>query len=141
MFLLDTEVVSASRRPEKAGEGLAVWVAETNVRSMYLSAVTILELKIGALRLRNRDQVRAIELEDWIRDRVLARFEGRIFAFDEITASRCAPLHVPKTRPERDAMIAATALQQGLTVVTRNVRDFAPMGVPVLDPWKSRDQS
>jgi predicted nucleic acid-binding protein len=135
MFLLDTDVVSASRRPEKAGKGLASWVAETNPRSMYLSAVSILELKIGALRLYNRDRARAIDLEDWIRQRVLARFQGRIFAFDETTASLCAPLHVPKTRPERDAMIAATALQHGMTVVTRNVRDFAPMGVPVFDPW------
>lgn len=136
MFLLDTDVVSESRRPERAGKGLALWVAETSPRSMYLSVVSILELKIGALRLYNRDRDRAIELEEWIRQRVLARFQGRIFAFDETTASLCAPLHVPKTRPERDAMIAATALQHSLTVVTRNVRDFAPMGVPLFNPWE-----
>jgi predicted nucleic acid-binding protein len=140
MFLLDTDVVSASRRPDKAGEGLASWVAETSPRSMFLSVVSILELQIGALRLYARDRARAIELEDWIRERVLARFQGRIIAFDETTAARCAPLHVPKTRPERDAMIAATALQHGLTVVTRNVRDFTTMGVPLLNPWEAQAQ-
>lgn len=137
MFLLDTDVLSASRRPEKAGQGLASWVATTNPRSMFLSAVSILEVKIGALRLSRRDQARSAELEAWIHDRVLTKFHGRIIPFDALTALRCAPFHVPSTPPERDAMIAATALQHRLTVVTRNVRHFGRMGVPFLNPWES----
>ncbi|MBA3519812.1 MAG: type II toxin-antitoxin system VapC family toxin [Rhizobiales bacterium] len=135
MFLLDTDVLSASRRPEKAGQGLETWVANTNPRDMFLSAVSILEIKIGALRLSRRDQRRGAALDEWIRDRVLTKFEGRIIPFDALTALRCAPFHVPNTPPERDAMIAATALQHRFTIVTRNVRDFQRMGVPYLNPW------
>lgn len=135
MFLLDTDVLSASRRPEKAGQGLSAWIADTNPRDMFLSAVTILEVKIGALRLYRRDRARSAELERWLHDLVLPRFQGRIIPFNERTALRCAPLHISSMPPERDAMIAATALEHRFTVVTRNVRDFAPMGVPVLNPW------
>ena len=135
MFLLDTDVLSASRRPEKAGQGLASWVADTSPRLMFLSAVSILEVKIGALRLFGRDPTRAAELDGWISGRVLKNFRGRILPFDDSVALRCALLHVRNTPPERDAMIAATALERGLTVVTRNVRDFEAMGVPLLNPW------
>jgi predicted nucleic acid-binding protein len=137
MFLLDTDVLSASRRPEKAAQGLASWVARTSPRSMFLSAVSILEIKIGALRLFGRDQVRAAELEAWIGGLVLASFEGRILPFDEKTALQCAHFHVPTTPPERDAMIAATAVQHRLIVVTRNIRDFQRWGVPLLNPWNA----
>lgn len=137
MFLLDTDVLSASRRPEKASTQLAAWVANTNPRSMFLSAVTILEIKIGALRLFGRDQVRAAELEAWISGLVLVGFQGRIIPYDSITALLCAQFHVSRTPPERDAMIAATALQHRLTVVTHNTRDFRRWGVPLLDPSES----
>ena len=71
----------------------------------------------------------------WLEQRVLEPFQGRILPIDTGIARRCAALHVPDPRPERDALIAATALTHGLTVVTRNVADFAPMGVAVLNPW------
>jgi predicted nucleic acid-binding protein len=76
-------------------------------------------------------------LRQWIDGRVLPRFEGRIISLDTATALRCAALHVPDKRPERDAWIAATALVHGLTVVTRNTRDFAPMGVKLFNPWEA----
>jgi predicted nucleic acid-binding protein len=65
----------------------------------------------------------------------LARFFERILPIDVAIARRCAALHVPDPRPERDALIAATALAHGLTVVTRNTGDFKPMDVAVLNPW------
>lgn len=102
---------------------------------MFLSAVSILEVEIGALRLSRRDPAQGGELKTWLHARVLVNFQGRIIPFDEQTALHCAPFHVSRTPPERDAMIAATALQHGLTVVTRNVRDFEPMRVPFLNPW------
>jgi predicted nucleic acid-binding protein len=136
MFLLDTDVLSASRRPDKASPGFAAWVGRTNPVDMFLSAASVLEVKIGALRIARKDKAQGAILERWIRDSVLGPFENRILSVDAAVALRCAPLHVPDPRPERDALIAATALVHGLTVVTRNVADFARMGVPVLNPWE-----
>jgi hypothetical protein len=92
---------------------------------------------LGALRIARRDTAQGTVLRAWIDEQILPRFEGRILAVDTAVAQRCARLHVPDPRAERDALIAATALVHGLTVVTRNVRDFAPMGVMVLDPWEA----
>ena len=135
MFLLDTDVLSASRRPDKAAPPFASWVEKTNPGEMYLSSVSILEIKIGALRIGRRDNTQATILERWMSERVLGRFEGRILPVDAAVALRCASLHVPDPRPERDAMIAATALEHRLTMVTRNVRHFAAMGVALINPW------
>jgi predicted nucleic acid-binding protein len=66
---------------------------------------------------------------------VLAAFVGRTLPIDADVARICGRLHVPDPRPERDAWIAATAMARGLTIVTRNMRDFAPMGVRTVDPW------
>ena len=77
-------------------------------------------------------------LRAWIDHQILARFEGRVLAVDTAVAQRCARLHVPDPRAERDALIAATALVHGLTVVTRNVADFEPTGVGLINPWEHR---
>ena len=135
MFLLDTDVLSASRRPDKAAPAFAAWVESTSPADMYLSAVSILEIKIGALRIARRDHVQGAILNRWIHENVLARFDGRIIPVDPAIALRCAPLHVPDPRPDRDSMIAATALEHRLTVVTRNVHHFTPMGAPIFNPW------
>ncbi len=90
----------------------------------------------GVLRLESRDEVQGAILRRWFEDVVLKVFAGRILSADGDVARCCAALNVPKTRPERDAWIAATALVHGMTVVTRNVADFQPMGVTVLNPWE-----
>ncbi len=135
MFLLDTNVVSELRRRKRAASQVLAWADPVDASNLFVSAVTILELERGALLLRRRDPAQAAVLDRWIRSDVLRSFAARILPFDETVALRCAPLHVPDPRPERDAMIAATALKHRLTVVTRNVADFRPMGVPVLNPW------
>jgi hypothetical protein len=135
MFLLDTNVVSELRRRKRAEPRVVAWAASIEPLDLFLSAVTLFELHKGALLLRRRDQKQAALLDRWIRTYVLQSFARRILPFDESVAMRCASLHVPDPRPERDAMIAATALVHGLTVATRNVADFAPMGVALLDPW------
>jgi predicted nucleic acid-binding protein len=76
-------------------------------------------------------------LRSWLDTRVLPAFDGRIFPVDTAVAQRCARLHVPDPRSERDALIAATALVHGMTVVTRNLADFATTGVPLLNPWEA----
>jgi predicted nucleic acid-binding protein len=97
--------------------------------------MSLLEIERGALRIARRDNVQGRILRAWIDDQILARFEGRILVVDSAVALRCALLHVPDPRPERDALIAATALVHGMTMVTRDVGDFATMGVSLLNPW------
>nr|VFJ54322.1 MAG: hypothetical protein BECKDK2373B_GA0170837_10469 [Candidatus Kentron sp. DK]VFJ60747.1 MAG: hypothetical protein BECKDK2373C_GA0170839_10846 [Candidatus Kentron sp. DK] len=135
MFLLDTNVVSALRRPEKADPNLAAWAAETPAAGFYLSSITVLELELGVLLMERRDIGQGAVLRAWLDQQVMTQFDGRIIAVDTTIAQRCARLHVPDPRSERDALIAASALVHGMTVVTRNVADFAPTGVRTLNPW------
>jgi hypothetical protein len=137
MFLLDTNVISELR---KAGDGKAdtnvvAWLSSVDATAFYLSAITLMEIELGILRIERRDHAQGARLRAWMDQRILPEFAARILPVDTAVALRCAPLHVPDPRPERDAFIAATALAHGMTVVTRNVADFAPTGVPLLNPW------
>jgi len=136
VFLLDTNVVSELRR-SRAEPRVLAWAAASAPEDFFLSAITVLEIEQGAFQLKRRDWRRGADFESWLRIFVLPSFENRILAFDVAAAIRCASLHVPDPRQERDAMIAATALEHRLTVATRNVRDFAAMGVPLLNPWET----
>lgn len=138
MFLLDTNVISELR---KAGDGRADanvtrWLASVDAESLFLSVITVFELELGVLRLEKRDAAQGVRLRRWMDTRVLPEFSTRILQIDRAVALRCAPLHVPDPRSQHDAYIAATALVHGMTVVTRNEEDFAPMGVPMLNPWR-----
>mgnify|MGYP002724323652 FL=1 len=135
-YLLDTNIISELRKPQRrANAGVRSWVSSRAAADLYLSAITILEIEVGIGRLSRRDPVQAKRLRAWLDDDVLDAFAGRILPVDLPVARRCARMHVPDPRPERDALIAATASVRGLTVVTRNVKDFELLGVPVLNPW------
>jgi toxin FitB len=138
MFLLDTNVVSELRRPDRANHHVIAWASKIPATEFFLSAISILEIELGVLLMARKDATQGEVLRAWIDDQVLPRFEGRILAVDTAVAQRCARLHVPDPRAERDALIAATALVHGLTVVTRNVTDFEPAGVALLNPWHSQ---
>jgi hypothetical protein len=135
MFLLDTNVISELRRPERADGNVVAWAGAISAASFFLSAISILEIELGALQIARKDAAQGAVLRAWIDDQILPRFEGRILAVDTAVAQRCARLHVPDWRAERDALIAATAMVHGLTVVTRDVADFEPTGVALLNPW------
>ena len=135
MFLLDTNVVSELRKLRRADPAVAAWAKATSPASMHLSAMTVMELEVGVLRIERRDQKQGALLRRWLETKVVAQFERLILPIDAAIAKRCAKLHVPDPKPERDALIAATALVHGLTVVTRNTADFEPMGVVVFNPW------
>jgi len=139
MYLLDTNVISALRRPDKAEPLLIEWAARVPVSRFYLSAISILEIEHGVLLKMRKDKKQGALLRAWVDDEVLPRFEGRILPIDVDVALLCANLHVPDPQPERDALIAATALVHKLTVVTRNVNDFLPSGVQILNPWVKSD--
>jgi len=135
MFLLDTDVLSELRRPDKANPGLITWAKSTVLAELFISAITLFEIELGAAQAARKDAVKGKVLRTWIETQVMPAFRGRIIAVDAVVAQRCATLHVPDPRPQRDSLIAATALVHRMTVITRNVRDFEPMGVHLLNPW------
>jgi len=137
MYILDTNVVSELRKAKKADQNVKNWAHPLPAGSLYISVISVLELEIGILLIERRDQDQGRILRAWMERHVLPTFSGRILAIDTAVALRCATLHVPNPRSDRDALIAATALVHGLTVATRNVADFGRMGVGVLNPWES----
>src|SRR5712671_3586034 len=136
MYLLDTNVVSELRRTSKAHPSVRAWAHSLPAESLYVSVISILELEIGILLMERRDRKQGGILRAWLDNHVLPAFSGRILAIDTAVAQRCATLHVPDPRSDRDALIAATALVHGMTVVTRNVIDFQATGVAVVNPWQ-----
>lgn len=137
MFVLDTNVVSELR---KAGSGRAdpnvtAWLSQEDAASFYISAITLMELEMGVQQIERRDAKQGALLRTWLDTHVVPAFSGRVLPVDESVALCCAGLHVPDPRSERDALIAATALVHGMTVVTRNVADFAMTGVTLVNPW------
>jgi predicted nucleic acid-binding protein len=137
MFVLDTNVVSELRKAKagKADKNVTAWAASVSLGGLFLSVITILELETGVLLVERRDPAQGAMLRAWLDSHVLPAFAGRILAVDLAVAQRCARLQVPDRLADRDALIAATALVHGMTVVTRNVADFEPTGVPILNPW------
>ena len=137
MFLLDTNVVSELRKAKsgKARPSVTAWAARIPAGSLYVSSITLLELEMGVLQLERRDAAQGMIIRTWLDGHVLPAFAGRVVAVDAAVALQCARLHVPDRLSERDAMIAATALVHGMTVVTRNLADFEVSGVPLLNPW------
>lgn len=139
MFIVDTNVVSELRRAGqgKADENVIRWAKSVDATNLYISVITVLEIEAGILQVERRDTKQATILRNWFENHVLKAFENRILPIDEAVARRCAQLHVPDPKSERDALIAASALIHGMTVVTRNTKDFDQTGVKLLDPWKA----
>jgi toxin FitB len=143
IYLLDTNVVSELRkaRAGKADPNVAAWAASVPVVGLFVSVIGIQELEVGVLLAERRDPRQGKVLRAWLEDHVFGAFAERILPIDTAVARRSAGLHVPNPRPVRDALIAATALVHGLTVVTRHVVDFQSTGVPLVNPWLSHDPS
>lgn len=136
-YLLDTNVLSELR---KAGSGridpkVKKWAEITPSASLFLSVITVLELDLGILLLERKDPAQGTVLRTWFDKNVLPAFQDRTLDINLKVARRCAALHVPDRRSDRDALIAATALVHGMTVVTRNRVDFEGTGVALLNPW------
>ncbi len=138
MFVLDTNVVSELRKAGvgKADPGVTAWAASVPTSSLFVSVITLLELEHGVLLMERRDAAQGAVLRAWMQAHVLPAFEGRVLPVDTAVALRTARLHVPNPRSDRDALIAATALVHRMTVVTRNVSDFAATPVELLNPWR-----
>jgi len=139
MYVLDTNVLSELRklRLGKADVNVAAWTEGVDAADLFVSAITVMELELGVLSIERKDAIQGAKLRSWLEQHVLPEFSERTLPIDTAVAQRCARLHVPDKHGERDALIAATALVHGMTVVTRNVADFEPTGVAVVDPWES----
>lgn len=139
MYVLDTCVLSELRKVRlgKADANVAAWTDSVDAADLFVSAITMMELELGVLSIERKDAAQGAMLRSWLEQHVLPEFSGRTLPVDTAVAQRCARLHVPDKRGERDALIAATALVHGMAVVTRNVADFAPMGVIIVNPWEA----
>jgi predicted nucleic acid-binding protein len=137
MLLLDTNVVSELRKVRigKADRNVAKWAETLDTATLFISAITVHELEIGVLLAERRDSSQGAVLRLWLETLVLPAFEGRILPVDVVVAKRAAKWHIPDPYPINDALIAATAVMHGMTVVTRNIADFKMTSVPLLNPW------
>lgn len=138
-YLLDTNVVSEFRKASRADPTVLSWAKTIAVTNLFLSVVTIFEIELGTRRIERRDAETGSLFRRWLELQILPDFEDRILPVDIAVTRRCAGLHVPDPRSQLDELIAATALVHQLVVVTRNAKDFAPMGVQILNPWEFRD--
>lgn len=137
MYLIDTNVVSELRKAKtgKADKNVIKWAGSVSADRLFLSVITILELEIGIQLVERRDPTQGVLLRTWLEGHVLLAFSGRILPVDVLVAQRCAKLHVPDPCSDRDALIAATALVHGMSVITRNIADFQTTGVELMNPW------
>lgn len=134
-YLLDTNVVSALRKPDRNPE-VRAWAASTRLAELFVAASTIAEIERGVIAKERTDAQRGGVLRRWFEDRVLPTFDGRVLPFDLAAARVLAAYKVPEDAPYADALIAAVADATGKVVVTRNTRHFQPLGVQCLDPWR-----
>lgn len=139
MSVLDTNVVSGLRKAKagKADRGVVAWASGVPSEDLFVSVITMLELETGVLLVQRRDPKQGALIRAWLDQHVLPAFSGRVLSVDTAVAQRCAALHVPDPRSERDVLIDATAMVHNMTVVTRHVADFQGTGAPLLNPWDS----
>ena len=138
MYLFDTNILSEIRKinDPKTPPQFTAWFDSIDLDRCHLCVITLLEIEQGILRVQHRgDEAQFLRLQQWLNDTVIPTFDQRILPIDRHTARICARLHVPDQRPYNDALIAATAIRHDLTLVTRNVRDFAELNVPLLNPF------
>ena len=135
MYVLDTNVISELRQGKSnQSPEVRAWASSQPASQLFLSAICILELEKGVLAQERRTPSQGSALRAWLTG-VRAMFAGRILPFTDNNATLCAAMHVPNPRSDRDAMIAATALEHGMAVVTRKLADFAGTGVKLVNPF------
>jgi len=137
-FLIDTNVLSEYNRTGGPDPGVRLWLETTDRRTQHVSIITLAEIQKG-IELLDQGKRRA-QLEQWLTQDLEAWFSGRVFPVDRQVAMRWASLVAQGSRtgrplPTVDSLIAATALVHGLTIVTRNTKDFAGIGASTINPW------
>ena len=137
MYLLDTNVISELRKAgsNKADLNVVEWAKDKSTSSLFISSITILEIEMGILQIERKDHKQGAIYRTWLNSQVLKAFSDRVLPFDTSIALKCAQLHVPDPKSERDAMIASTAIIHGLTLVSRNIKDFKHINIKLINSW------
>ncbi len=136
MFLLDTNVVSELRSAKRCDPRVSKWQAETPLAKCWISVVTLLEIRRGIDEVERNDSVFSGILERWLEERVKPTFDGRVLSITPKVAECAGRIAAMRTRGLADCLIAATALEHRLTLVTRNVTDFKDLkGLEFVNPW------
>lgn len=138
MYLLDTNIISESRKlgTPRVNPNVARWFTEVDAETSFVSAMTMFELERGVRQMERRDEKQGAALRQWLDRQILAIYEHRTLPLSRDVALICAGLHIPDPKAERDAWIAATAINAGFNLVTRNVADFTNMGVKLINPFE-----
>ncbi|MBW8874331.1 MAG: type II toxin-antitoxin system VapC family toxin [Acidobacteria bacterium] len=133
-YLIDTNIVSELRKGRRCDPGVASWFAEVSSDEVYLSALTLGELRKGIENIRRRDAASAAALDVWFRE-LEASHSDRILPVDQVIAEQWGRFNVPDPLPVLDSLLAATASVRGMTLVTRNLKDVERTGVDCLNPF------
>jgi predicted nucleic acid-binding protein len=136
MFLLDSNVVSELRSAKRCDPRVRSWERETPLASCWISVMALLEIRQGICQVKGKDAAFAEILEQWLEGRVKPAFEGRILSVTPTVAERAGRIAALRTRGLADCLIAATALEHRLALVTRNIADFEDLvGLKLVNPW------
>ena len=135
-YLLDTNILSETRKT-RPDSGVLAFLSAADARGLFLSVLTLGELRKGVAAKRRTDPVAADRLGAWV-DGIETTFADRVLPVDAATARRWGELSASRSIPVIDTLIAATAISRGLTLVTRNTRDVKATSVPLVDPWEAR---
>ena len=133
-FLIDTNIISEVRKGDRCDPAVAVWWSGVAEDDLWLSALVLGEIRKGVELARRRDPRKADALEAWLED-VVAGFGDRVLPVDTAVADEWGRMNAVRPAPVIDALLAATAKANGLTLVTRNGADVAGLGVDVLNPF------
>jgi predicted nucleic acid-binding protein len=133
-FLLDTDVVSELRKRNRVDEGVEQWFSSVDDAEVFLSVLTVGEIRRGIESIRRRDRDRALALNRWLHA-LATQFEGRLLPVDRTVAEEWGRMNAAATLPVIDGLLAATARVHSLTLVTRNIRDVNRTGVACLNPF------
>jgi predicted nucleic acid-binding protein len=139
-YLVDTNVVSELRKGRRCDPGVASWFAGVSSEDIYLSVLTVGEIRKGIENIRRRDQPAAKNLDSWLQE-LLTTHQDRILPVDQNIAEKWGHFNVPDPLPVLDSLLAATAQEHGLTLVTRNLKDVERTGVPCMNPFRWADRS
>jgi predicted nucleic acid-binding protein len=134
-FLIDTNLVSELRKKDRCDPHVSAWQVDASREEFFISVISMMEIRHGILMAKRTNAAFAASLEEWYEVQVKSTFDGYVLPIDLAVSERCSTLLSERSRSLADALIAATAYVNDLTLATRNVSDFADTGVKLVNPW------